>query len=79
MKREIKATLDRVEDGIAVFITSESEVSLEWPESELPSEIKEGDAVTICARIEKDEEATLAGEKRIADKLKKLRKKNMNK
>lgn len=76
MKREIKATLDRVEDGIAVFITSEKEISLEWPENELPNGLKEGDAVTIFAEIKKDQATTRESKKRIEDKLEQLRNKN---
>ncbi|MHC5251309.1 DUF3006 domain-containing protein [Listeria kieliensis] len=78
MEQEIEATLDRIEDGIAVFIVSQSEATLEWPEKELPDGLAEGDAVTIFARIEKNAEKTMEDKKRIADKLEQLRKKNGN-
>lgn len=76
MERRIKATLDRIEDGIAVFIVSEKETSLEWPENELPDDIQEGDTVTIFIRMEKNLDETREGKKRIADKLEQLRKRN---
>ncbi|WP_427871287.1 DUF3006 domain-containing protein [Listeria aquatica] len=75
-RRIIKATLDRIEDGIAVFIVSENETSLEWPENELPDDIQEGDTVTIFIRMEKNLDETREGKKRIADKLEQLRKRN---
>jgi antitoxin component of MazEF toxin-antitoxin module len=70
----MKATIDRIEEGIAVLISSEGEpVRMTIPSSLLPHGAKEGDSVTIS--VDYDEEATAATRQRVTGLLDKLKKK----
>ncbi|EUJ28001.1 hypothetical protein MFLO_12576 [Listeria floridensis FSL S10-1187] len=73
---EIKATIDRIEDGIAVFITETDERTLEFPVELLADDLAEGDAVLLSLEVKKDAERGEERKERIADKLKRLREQN---
>ncbi|MDO9036212.1 MAG: DUF3006 domain-containing protein [Methanoregula sp.] len=69
----MKATIDRIEEGIAVLISTEKEpVRMTVPVSLLPPGAKEGDIITLS--IERDEEATAAARVRVTGLLDKLKK-----
>ncbi|EIA19900.1 DUF3006 domain-containing protein [Listeria fleischmannii] len=74
----MEAVLDRIEDGIAVFIIKPTEEEIEMPQSKLPAHLKEGDLVSISSdgTITKNEVATDDAKARIAAKLERLRKQN---
>jgi hypothetical protein len=70
----MKATIDRIEEGIAVLISIEEEpVRLTVPVSLLPRGAKEGDAVSIA--IDYDEGTTAASKDRVSSLIEKLKKK----
>ena len=70
----MKATIDRIDEGIAVLISVEKEpVRMTVPVSLLPPGTKEGDIVTIG--IDRDEETTEDSKDRIASLIEKLKKK----
>ena len=68
----MKATIDRIEEGIAVLISAEEEqVCMTVPVLLLPPGAKEGDAVSIA--IDRDEEATAASKDRVSSLIEKLK------
>jgi hypothetical protein len=68
----MKATIDRIEEGIAVLISAEEvPARMTVPASLLPAGAKEGDAVTIG--IDRDEGATLAAKDRVSSLIEKLK------
>ncbi len=70
----MKATIDRIEEGIAVLISAEEEpVRMTVPVSLLPPCAKEGDSVTIS--IDRDEGATAASKDRVSSLIEKLKNK----
>ena len=70
----MKATIDRIEEGIAVLIgVKEEPVRMTVPVSLLPPGAKEGDIITLS--IERDEEATAAARIRVTSLLDKMKKK----
>jgi len=70
----MKATIDRIEVGIAVLISAEEEpVRITIPVSLLPPGAKEGDTVTIG--IDRDEVATAASKDRVSSLIEKLKNK----
>ena len=70
----MKATIDRIEEGIAVLISAEEEpVRITIPVSLLPPGAKEGDTVTIG--IDRDEGATAASKDRVSSLIEKLKNK----
>ena len=70
----MKATIDRIEECIAVLISAEEEpVRMTVPVSLLPPGAKEGDIIILS--IERDEEATAAARVRVTGLLDKLKKK----
>lgn len=70
----MKATIDRIEEGIAVLISAEEEaVRMTVPVSLLPPGAKEGDMVTIG--IDRDEGATAQSKNRISSLIQKLKNK----
>ncbi|MDO8872864.1 MAG: DUF3006 domain-containing protein [Methanoregula sp.] len=70
----MKASIDRIEEGIAVLISAEAEpVRMTIPVSLLPPGAKEGDIVIIG--IERDEGATAASKDRVTSLIEKLKKK----
>ena len=69
----MKATIDRIDEGIAVLISvTEDPVRMTVPVSLLPPGAKEGDSVTIG--IEPDEAATIASKDRVISLIEKLKK-----
>ena len=67
----MKATIDRIEEGIAVLISAEEEpVRITIPVSLLPPGAKEGDAV--CIAIDRDDGATAASKDRVSSLIEKL-------
>ena len=69
----MKATIDRIEEGIAVLISTEEEpVRMTVPVSLLPPGAKEGDIVSIA--IDRDEGATAASKNRVSSMIEKLKK-----
>ncbi|MDP2796447.1 MAG: DUF3006 domain-containing protein [Methanoregula sp.] len=70
----MKASIDRIEEGIAVLISAEAEpVRMTIPVSLLPPGAKEGDIVIIG--IDRDEGATAASKDRVTSLIEKLKKK----
>ncbi|MFA4850785.1 MAG: DUF3006 domain-containing protein [Methanoregula sp.] len=70
----MKATIDRIEEGIAVLISVEKDpVHMTVPVSLLPPGTKEGDIVTIG--IDRDEGATAASKDRVSSLIEKLKNK----
>ena len=70
----MKATIDRIEDGIAVLIPREDEtLRFHLPVAVLPPDCSEGDIVTIL--IERDGEATREGKERTASLIDRLKRK----
>ena len=70
----MKATIDRIEEGVAVLISIEEEPArMTVPVSLLPPGAKEGDAITIA--IDRDEGATAASKDRVSSLIEKLKKK----
>jgi hypothetical protein len=68
----MKATIDRIDEGIAVLISVEEEpVRMTVPVSLLPLGAKEGDVVTIG--IDRDEEATTDSKNRVSSMIEKLK------
>ncbi|MEI7855945.1 MAG: DUF3006 domain-containing protein [Methanomicrobiales archaeon] len=70
----MKATIDRIEEGIAVLISAEEEpVRMTVPVSLLPPGAREGDMVTI--HVDRDEGATAASKDRVSSLIQKLKNK----
>jgi Protein of unknown function (DUF3006) len=70
----MKATIDRIEEGIAVLISVEEEpVCMTVPVSLLPPGAKEGDIVNIA--IEHDDGATATSKNRVSSLIEKLKNK----
>jgi len=70
----MKATIDRIEEGIAVLISTDKEpVRMTVQVSLLPPGAKEGDIVNIA--IDSDEGATAASKDRVSSLIEKLKKK----
>jgi hypothetical protein len=70
----MKATIDRIEEGIAVLIlVTEEPVRMTVPVSLLPPGAKEGDIVTIA--IDRDEVATATSKDRVTSLIDKLKNK----
>jgi hypothetical protein len=70
----MKATIDRIEGGIAVLISAEEvPVRMTVPASLLPAGAKEGDAVTVG--IDRDADATDAAKDRVSSLIEKLKNK----
>ena len=68
----MNATIDRIEEGIAVLITAEGDpVRLTVPVSLLPPGIKEGDSVTLS--IDRDNGVTKTSKDRVFSLIEKLR------
>jgi len=69
----MKATIDRIEEGIAVLISNDKKpLRMTVPVSLLPPWAKEGDIVSIA--IDRDEEATAASKERVSSMIEKLKK-----
>jgi hypothetical protein len=70
----MKATIDSIEEGIAVLIlVTEEPVRITVPVSLLPPGAKEGDAVSIA--IDRDEGATATSKDGVTSLIEKLKKK----
>ena len=70
----MKATIDRIEEGIAVLISIEEvPARMTLLVSLLPPGAKEGDIV--CIAIDRDEGATAASKNRVSSMIEKLKKK----
>ena len=70
----MKATIDRIKEGIAVLISTDKvPVRMTVPVSLLPPGAKEGDIVSIA--IERDEGVTASSKDRVSSLIKKLKKK----
>ena len=70
----MKATIDRIDEGIAVLIYVDKEpVRMTVPVSLLPPGAKEGDIVSIG--IDRDEEATVASKDRVSSMIERLKNK----
>ena len=67
----MKATIDRIEEGLAVLISADGDpVRLTVPVSLLPPGVNEGDSVTI--RIDRDDGATKTSKDRVSTLIEKL-------
>jgi len=70
----MKFTIDRIEEDIAVLISSENEpLRITVPVSLLPADVTEGDAVNMS--FERDEELTAASKDRVSSLIEKLKNK----
>ena len=70
----MKATIDRIEEDIAVLISTDKvPVRMTVPVSLLPPGAKEGDIVSIA--IERDEGVTASSKDRVSSLIEKLKKK----
>jgi len=70
----MKATIDRIEEGIAVLIlVTDEPVRMTVPVSLLPPDSKEGDIVTIA--IDRDEVASATSKDRVTSLIDKLKNK----
>lgn len=74
----MEAVLDRIEDGIAVFIIKQDESEFEMEHAKMPTDLKEGDSVWIAAdgTVTKNEATSRDAKSRIEAKLERLRKQN---
>jgi hypothetical protein len=54
---QIKAVVDRFEHDKAILLIGESEVSVVWPRTSLPSTVKEGDHLKLEIAIDKNSTA----------------------
>jgi hypothetical protein len=71
----MKATLDRIEDGVAVLLVRNDEtIRLDIPMCLLPEDCEEGDILDI--EITRDRESTKEARDRVAKLIEKLKKKN---
>ncbi len=71
----MKATIDRIEEGIAVLIDREDDTRhISIPVSLLPPGCQEGDVITVM--LERDEETTAAAKARVSGLVEKLRKRS---
>jgi hypothetical protein len=69
----MKATVDRIEGGIAVLIDREDDTRhISIPVPLLPPGSREGDVITLT--LERDEEATAVAKARVSGLVEKLRK-----
>lgn len=50
---QIKAVVDRFEHDKAILLVGESEVSVVWPKTSLPSTVNEGDHLKLEIAIDK--------------------------
>jgi hypothetical protein len=67
----MNATIDRIEEGIAVLIIADGDpVRLTVPASLLPPGVREGDSVTL--RIDRDDGATETSKDRVSTLIEKL-------
>jgi len=68
----MRATIDRIEEALAVLISREDEsLRVTLPVSLLPPGCREGDIITIG--IERDTQATTAAKERVSDRIDKLK------
>lgn len=68
----MKATIDRIEEGVAVLISTDKEpVRMTLPVSLLPHGAKEGDIVNIA--IDRDVRETAASKDRVSSLIEKLK------
>lgn len=71
----MKATVDRIEEGIAVLIDRDDDTRhFSIPAQLLPPGCREGDVITIT--LERDEEETVAAKARVSGLVEKLRKRS---
>jgi len=71
----MKATVDRIEEGIAVLIDRDDDTRrISIPAELLPPDSREGDILMIT--LERDEESTAAAKARVSDLVEKLRKRS---
>jgi len=69
----MKATIDRIEEGVAVLISRDNAmVRIIVPSSLLPAGSREGDVITI--NIEHDAEVTLMAKERVTGLIENLKK-----
>ncbi len=72
----MKATIDRIEDDIAVLLVRTDEtIHLDIPMSLMPEGCQEGDILDI--EITRDRESTEEARERVAKLIEKLKKKNL--
>ncbi|WP_214019536.1 DUF3006 domain-containing protein [Methanoculleus sp.] len=71
-----RASLDRVEEGLAVLLLCEDEsVRFAFPRSLLPPDAREGDILEIAIR--RDVAATAEARRRVAERIERLRKRGV--
>jgi hypothetical protein len=73
----MKATIDRVEDKIAVLLLGDENTKLNIPLSQLPDGCKEGDILNVS--FERDPEATSQARERVSGLMEKLKKRGQGK
>lgn len=71
MEKEIKVSVDRIEDGLAVLVVwDEHNMQLEWPVSLLPESIREGSVLSIS--VSQDEQTRSETRDKVSGLLQKL-------
>ena len=71
----MKATVDRIEEGIAVLIDRDDDTRrISIPVTLLPPDCREGEVITLT--LERDEESTAAAKARVSGLVEKLRKRS---
>ena len=71
---QIQAVIDRFEGNKAVLLVGDDEVQVVWPKHILPSEVKEGDILSIGLQV--DSQATVDAKAEAEGLLKQILKKN---
>jgi len=58
----IQAVIDRFEGNKAVLLVGDDEAQVVWPRHLLPSEVEEGDILSMALQIDSEETAAAKGE-----------------
>ena len=58
----IQAVIDRFEGNKAVLLVGDDEVQVAWPRHLLPSEVEEGDILSMALQIDSEATAAARGE-----------------
>jgi hypothetical protein len=73
----MKATIDRIEDKIAVLLLGDESIKLNIPLSQLPEGCREGDILNMS--FERDVVGTEQAKERVSNMMEKLKKKSQGK
>ncbi|MCC7565741.1 MAG: DUF3006 domain-containing protein [Methanomicrobiaceae archaeon] len=70
-EKRLTATIDRIEEGVAVLLCGDEPVRFTLPVGLLPGGIREGDIIDIAFR--RNLEATEEARRRVAERIERLR------